>query len=82
MFLRLGLATVIVVGNQPVAQGEKDLFTYILFLIAASRLYDPLSGAMANMAELFSLKLQVNRLKEIENYPMESGAKNTFQRRL
>ena len=75
MFLRLGLATVIVVGNQPVAQGETDLFTYILFLIAASRLYDPLSGAMANMAELFSLKLQVNRLKEIENYPMESGAK-------
>ena len=32
MFLRLGLATVIVVGNQPVAQGETDLFTYILFL--------------------------------------------------
>lgn len=75
MFLRLGLATVIVTGNQLVAQGETDLFTYILFLIAASRLYYPLSGAMANMAELFGLKLQVNRLKEIENYPMESGAK-------
>ena len=75
MFLRLGLATVIVTGNQLVAQGETDLFTYILFLIAASRLYDPLSGAMANMAELFGLKLQVNRLKEIENYPMENGAK-------
>ena len=51
MFLRLGLATVIVVGNGLVVSGGTSLFTYILFLIAASRLYDPLSGAMSNMAE-------------------------------
>ena len=75
MFLRLGLATVIVVGNSLVVNGDTSLFTYILFLIAASRLYDPLSGAMANMAELFSVQLQVNRLKEIENYPEETGEK-------
>ena len=75
MFLRLGLATVIVVGNSFVVNGDTSLFTYILFLIAASRLYDPLSGAMANMAELFSVQLQVNRLKEIEDYPEETGEK-------
>ena len=75
MFLRLGLATVIVVGNSLVVNGDTSLFTYILFLIAASRLYDPLSGAMANMAELFSVQLQVNRLKEIEDYPEETGEK-------
>lgn len=75
MFLRLGLATVIVVGNSLVVNGNATLFTYILFLIAASRLYDPLSGAMANMAELFSVQLQVNRLKEIEEYPEETGEK-------
>ena len=50
-----------------------DLFTYILYLIAASRLYDPLSGAMANMAELFGVNLQVKRLKEIQEYPLENG---------
>lgn len=76
MFLRLGLATVIVVGNSLVVSGGASLFTYILFLIAASRLYDPLSGAMSNMAELFSVQLQVNRLKEIEEYPEETGEKN------
>lgn len=75
MFLRLGLATVIVVGNILVVNGNATLFSYILFLIAASRLYDPLSGAMANMAELFSVQLQVNRLKEIEEYPDEAGEK-------
>ena len=71
MFLRLGLATVIVVGNTLMLHGETNLFTYILFLIAASRLYDPLSGAMANMSELFAVNLQVKRLKEIQNYKEE-----------
>ncbi len=73
MILRLGLATVIVVGSSLILKEKIDLFTYILYLIAASRLYDPLSGAMANMAELFGVNLQVKRLKEIQEYPLESG---------
>ncbi len=76
MFLRLGLATVIVTGSSLVIASQIDLFTYILFLIAASRIYDPLSGAMTNMAELFNVGLQVNRLKEIENHPLQSGVTN------
>lgn len=75
MILRLGLATVIVVGNALMLKGETNLFSYILFLIAASRLYDPLSGAMTNMAELFNVDLQVDRLKSIQNYPEENGKK-------
>ena len=75
MFLRLGLASVIVVGNSLMMKGETTLFSYILFLIAASRLYDPLSGAMSNMAELFSVDLQVERLKRIQNYKEEDRAK-------
>ena len=76
MILRLGLVTVIVVGSSLILHGKISLFTYILYLIAASRLYDPLSGAMANMAELFGVNLQVNRLKEIQEYPLESGQKD------
>lgn len=75
MILRLGLATVIVVGNRLMLNQETTLFSYILYLIAASRLYDPLSGAMANMAELFGVNLQVNRLKTIQNHPEEQGEK-------
>ena len=76
MFLRLGLATVIVVGNNLMIHGETTLFSYILFLIAASRLYDPLSGAMTNMAELFGVDLQVKRLKTIQNYKEEEKKKD------
>ena len=75
MFLRLGLATVIVVGNSLMIHNETTLFSYILFLIAASRLYDPLSGAMANMAELFGVDLQVKRLKTIQDYKEEDREK-------
>ena len=75
MILRLGLATVIVVGNGLMLQEQTTLFSYILFLIAASRLYDPLSGAMSNMAELFAVDLQVNRLKAIQNYKEEDKQK-------
>lgn len=75
MFLRLGLATVIVVGSKLVLSEDVDLFTYILFLIAASRIYDPLSISMNNMAELFGVDLQVNRMKEIMNYRLQEGDK-------
>ena len=75
MLLRLGLATVIVAGNALLVKGETTLFAYILFLIAASRLYDPLSGAMSNMAELFGVDLQVKRLKAIQNYKEEDKQK-------
>ena len=75
MFLRLGLATVIVVGNSLMIHNETTLFSYILFLIAASRLYDPLSGAMTNMAELFGVDLQVKRLKLIQDYKEETKQK-------
>ncbi len=76
MFLRLGLASVIVAGSSLVMDGEVTLFTYILFLIAASRIYDPLSGAMTNMAELFSVQLQVGRLREITEYPGIKGTQH------
>lgn len=78
MFLRLGLATVIVVGNSLMIHNETTLFSYILFLIAASRLYDPLSGAMANMAELFGVDLQVKRLNTIQDYKEENREKEYY----
>ena len=53
--------------------GDGELPQYLLQ--AASRLYDPLSGAMTNMAELFNVDLQVDRLKAIQNYPEENGVK-------
>jgi ATP-binding cassette subfamily B protein len=42
-FLKLGLASVIIVGAKLLATGETNLFTYLIFLLVASRIYDPIN---------------------------------------
>ncbi|WP_129596264.1 ABC transporter ATP-binding protein [Anaerophilus nitritogenes] len=73
--LRLGLATVILVGSTLLVKGQTDLLTYLIFLITASRLYDPLSGILANIAEIFSIEIPIQRMREMENQPIQAGDK-------
>lgn len=74
--LRLGLATVILVGSELLVEGKTDLLTYLIFLIAASRLYDPLAGTLTNIAEIFIVEIPLKRMQEIETHPIQSGEKN------
>lgn len=76
MLLRLGLATVIVIGNSMIIKRETDLFTYILFLIVASMIYDPLSHTMNNLAQIFNTDIIVERLKKVYKEPFLEGDKN------
>lgn len=69
--LNLGLATVILVGSTLLIKGKTDLITYLVFLITASRLYDPLAGTLANIAEIFGTEVPIERMKEIENEPVQ-----------
>lgn len=50
-----------------------DLKVFMLFLIVASRLYDPLSGTLQNLAAIISCDPKIARLNEIENYPLQTG---------
>jgi ATP-binding cassette subfamily B protein len=74
--LRLGLATVILVGGSLLIKGETDLLTYFIFLVTASRLYDPLSGNLTNIAEIFGTEMPIRRMNEIENYKIQTGKKD------
>jgi ATP-binding cassette subfamily B protein len=73
--LRLGLATVVLVGSTLLINGKTEFLTYIVFLITASRLYDPLSGTLANIAEIFSIQIPIKRMQEIKNQPIQTGEK-------
>lgn len=73
-FLRLGLATVVLVGSGLLIAGEIDVLTLLVFLMAGSRIYDPVSGALANIAEVFNVKLKIERTRQIENQPTQAGA--------
>ncbi|MCT4596144.1 MAG: ABC transporter ATP-binding protein/permease [Anaeromicrobium sp.] len=74
--LRLGLATVILVGSSLLIKEQTDLLTYFIFLVTASRLYDPLSGNLTNIAEVFSTEMPIKRMNEIENYKVQTGKKD------
>ncbi len=50
MVLRLGMVSVILVGGELLATGRADLMTYLIFLMAASRVYDPLSWETSGWA--------------------------------
>ena len=72
--LRLGLATTVLVGGSLLAAGSTDLLTYLVFLIAAARLYDPLSLTLQNLAATFHAKLQIERMRQIEEQPIQTGS--------
>ena len=73
MLLRLGLPLVVLVGTTLLIDGGIDFFTYLLFLLAASRVYEPLSGVMIQLSEIFNANLQIKRMKEMESQPELSG---------
>ena len=52
MLLKLGIATVALVGSVLLIGGSLDVLTFFLFLLVASRLYDPFQGALQNLAAI------------------------------
>ncbi len=71
--LKLGLASVIIVGATLLASGSVDLFTYLIFMVIGSRVYAPISEVMANIAVLVYLDVRVKRMSEMEALPIQQG---------
>ena len=71
--LKLGLASVIIVGANLLASGTVDLFTYLIFMVIGSRVYAPVSEVMNNIAALFYLDVRINRMNEMEALPVQHG---------
>lgn len=74
--LRLGLASVVLVGGGLLVKGETDLLTYLIFLITASRIYEPLSGTLANIVEIFNAGIPISRMQEMKAQPIQQGEKD------
>jgi ATP-binding cassette subfamily B protein len=71
--LKLGQASVIIVGARLLSTGGVDLFTYLMFLIVASRIYDPINDVFNNLAALFYLDIRINRMNELAALPVQTG---------
>lgn len=71
--LKLGLASVIIVGANLLVSGTIDLFTYLIFMVIGSRIYAPVSEVMNNLAALFYLDVRIDRMNEMEALPVQHG---------
>ncbi len=72
-FLKLGLASVVLVGANMLASGSIDLFMYLIFLMIGSRIYQPVNEVFNNLAALFYLDVRINRMNEMEALPVQKG---------
>ena len=73
MLLKLGIASVALTGSVLLVRGSIDVLTLFLFLLVASRLYDPMQGALQNLAAVIAMRTNVARMNEILDYPIQTG---------
>ena len=73
MILKLGIGTVALVGGMLLASNAITVLTFFLYLLVVSRLYDPLSSSLQNLAAIISTNIPIERMNEIETYPVQPG---------
>lgn len=73
-FLRLGIASVIVVGTMLLVAGRVDFLVFFVYLLAVTRVYDPINVILQAVAELMDMSLSLGRMRAIENEPIQTGS--------
>ena len=73
MILKLGIATVALTGAYLLSAGSLNVVSFFMFLLVASRLYDPMSGALINLGAVVSLGVQCERMDEILCHDEQRG---------
>lgn len=73
MVLKLGIATVALVGSALLVNGTLGVLTFFMFLLVASRLYDPMQAVLQNLAAIIAMRTNVARMNEILEYPVQTG---------
>ena len=73
MVLKLGIASVALVGSVMLVNGKIDVLTFFMFMLVASRLYDPMQSALNNLAAVIAMRTNVGRMNEILEHPVQQG---------
>ena len=73
LILKLGIATVALVGSILLINGKTDIPTFFMFLLVVSRMYSPLEGALQSLSAIISTRTNINRMNEILDHPIQTG---------
>ena len=76
MILKLGIASVALVGSMLLIDGTLNLITFFLFLLVVSRIYEPMAFSLQNLAAMNSLQINIDRMNEIENCKEQEGKRS------
>ncbi len=74
MLLKFGIGMVALVGGSLLISGELSLMQFFCFLLVASRLYEPMSGTLVNLAAINALQINVDRINEIYSTKEQEGS--------
>lgn len=75
MILKLGIASVALAGSILLINGTLSLMNFFMFLLVVSRIYEPMSFSLQNLAAMNSLQINIDRMNEIENCKEQTGKK-------
>ncbi len=67
IFLKLGFATTVIVGTLLFEQGSLSLLKYLMYLVVAARMYDPIGSVVYNLSYLYYGSAPLERTREMEN---------------
>ena len=73
LILKLGIATAVLEGAMLLKRGQLDIYTFFMFILVVSRLYDPLQGALQNLAAVISTHTNIDRMNEILDARVQEG---------
>ena len=71
--LTMGLATVLITGARLWTKGEIDVFTYLVFIVCAATIYNPVFLVFNNLAELFFVNVRLRRFREMDQMKLQEG---------
>ena len=77
MILKIGMATTILVSSYMLINGELSIFEFILFLMIATRVYDPLQSALVNLSAIFNSFVSIDRMKSFNDVDIQEGKTTT-----
>lgn len=75
MLLKFGMATVTLTGSYLLINNSLSVITFFMFLLVVSRLYEPMGGALINLAAIISQNVNIERMNELNEYPIQEGSK-------
>lgn len=71
--LKLGLASVLIVGSYLFAQGKLSTFDYLVYIVCASTIFSPIYLVLNNLVELAFVDVRIKRFREMDALEVQQG---------